>query len=269
MKYFFADKDWQSDNDDDAVAAGLPGGIPVTKLYDFNLAGGGPLMRDRLWVNGSYRNWRTDKLTLARNPDGSRAIDDNWIWNISGKAIWQINPDHKVTYAYNYNWKERFHRRDTPPNFAEDRASLWQTNPAFSTQGEVHARPQPRRLRVDVRDHGRRHQLLLPAGSRPRRHPPRRQLDEHRVGRGAAARRVAELPHADRQRVLAGQKHRNGRPRPEGRRAVRADGNGSEVLGQRRHLLRVRERSPDPGQVVQHADGARQQDPRDRVLRAG
>ena len=136
MKYFFADSDWQSDNDDDAVAAGLPGGIPVTKLYDFNLAGGGPLLRDRLWVNGSYRNWRTDKLTLARNPDGTRAIDDNWIWNISGTAIWQINPDHKVIYAYNYNWKERFHRRDTPPNFAEDRASLWQTNPAFSTQAK-------------------------------------------------------------------------------------------------------------------------------------
>ena len=32
---------------------GLPGGVPVTKLYDFNAAGGGALVRNRLWVNGS------------------------------------------------------------------------------------------------------------------------------------------------------------------------------------------------------------------------
>jgi hypothetical protein len=71
---------------------------------------------------------------LARNPDGSRAIDDNLIWNVSGKAIWQATTNQKIAGSYNYNWKERFHRRDTPPNFVEDKASLWQTNPAFSTQ---------------------------------------------------------------------------------------------------------------------------------------
>jgi hypothetical protein len=133
-KYFFADKDWQSVNDKEAKSLGLAGGIPVVKLYDFNLAGGGPVIRDRLWINGSYRNWRTDKLTLVRNPDNTRAIDDNLIWNLSGKALWQFAESQKVGFSYNYNWKERFHRRDTPPNFVEDRASLWQTNPAFSTQ---------------------------------------------------------------------------------------------------------------------------------------
>ena len=136
MKTFYAHKSWQSENFDDAIAAGLPGGIPITKLYDFNLAGGGPLVRNRLWVNGAYRNWRVDKLTLARNPDGSRAIDDNLIWNTSGKGTWQATNDQKVGFSWNYNWKERFHRRDTPPNFAEDRASLWQTNPAASTQAK-------------------------------------------------------------------------------------------------------------------------------------
>jgi hypothetical protein len=134
MKSFYANKNWQSENFDDAIAAGLPGGVPITKLYDFNVAGGGPLMRDRLWVNGLYRNWRADKLTVVRNPDGTRAIDDNLIWNISGKGIWQASSNQKLAVSWNYNWKERFHRRDTPPNFVEDRASLWQTNPAASTQ---------------------------------------------------------------------------------------------------------------------------------------
>ena len=91
-------------------------------------------MRDKLWINGAYRNWRVDKLTLARNPDGSRAIDDNLIWNTSGKGLWQASTNQKLGVSWNYNWKERFHRRDTPPNFVEDRASLWQTNPASSTQ---------------------------------------------------------------------------------------------------------------------------------------
>ncbi len=95
MKTFYANKNWQSDNFDDAIAAGLPGGIPITKLYDFNLAGGGPLVRDKLWINGAYRNWRVDKLTLARNPDGSRAVDDNLIWNTSGKGLWQASPNQK------------------------------------------------------------------------------------------------------------------------------------------------------------------------------
>ena len=134
MKTFYSHPSWQSENFDDAIAAGLPGGIPITKLYDFNVAGGGPLIRDRLWINGGYRNWRVDKLTLARNPDGTRAIDDNLIWNTSGKGNWRASNNQKVGLSWNYNWKERFHRRDTPPNFAEDRASLWQTNPAASTQ---------------------------------------------------------------------------------------------------------------------------------------
>lgn len=133
-KYFYSNPSWQSDNSVD-LPLGFPGGNPVTKLYDFNVAGGGPIMRDRLWVNGAYRNWRVDKQTLgARNPDGTPATDDNLIWNISGKALWQASGNQKISFAYNYNWKERFHRRDTPPSFVEDRASLHQTNPAFSTQ---------------------------------------------------------------------------------------------------------------------------------------
>jgi hypothetical protein len=134
VKTFYSRPAWQGDNFADAIAAGLPGGIPITQLYDVNVAGGGPLVRNRLWINGAYRNWRVDKLTLARNPDGSRAIDDNLIWNTSGKGIWQASGTQRLAVSWNYNWKERFHRRDTPPNFAEDQASLWQTNPAASTQ---------------------------------------------------------------------------------------------------------------------------------------
>ena len=200
MKTFYAHRTWQSENFDDAIAAGLPGGIPITKLYDFNLAGGGPLVRNRLWVNGAYRNWRVDKLTLARNPDGSRAIDDNLIWNTSGKGIWQASSDQKLGVSWNYNWKERFHRRDTPPNFAEDRASLWQTNPAASTQ--IKYTLARRKLVFDstfgIMD-GVTNYYYQPGHAR-HRHPRRGHRPQRSVRRRGAARGSAELSRPVRQR---------------------------------------------------------------------
>ena len=61
-------------------------GNPTKRTYDFNLAGGGALVKDRLWVNGSFRRWVVDKLVNAKNLDGTQAIDDNDLVNYSGKA---------------------------------------------------------------------------------------------------------------------------------------------------------------------------------------
>src|SRR5262249_31371642 len=52
-------------------------GNPTKKTYDFNVAGGGALVKDRLWVNGAYRYWIVDKLVNAKNADQTQAIDDN------------------------------------------------------------------------------------------------------------------------------------------------------------------------------------------------
>lgn len=113
------------------------GGNPVKKQYDFNLNIGGPLIRDKLWFFGAYRNWKVDKQTLgARNPDGTFAVDDNKITNYSTKLTWAAAKNHKFSGSWNYNWKERFHRRDTPPNFVEDKASYIQQQPGSSVAGK-------------------------------------------------------------------------------------------------------------------------------------
>lgn len=113
------------------------GGNPVTEQYDFNVNMGGPIVRDKLWFFGSYRNWKVDKQTLgARNPDGTFAIDDNKITNYSAKLTWAAAQNHKFMGSWNYNWKERFHRRDTPPNFVEDKASYIQQQPGYSVAGK-------------------------------------------------------------------------------------------------------------------------------------
>ena len=129
----------ESDNLANGIAAGkipatLPGN-PTKTTWDFNIAGGGAVMQDRLWVNGSIRRWIVDKLVNARNADQTQAIDDNLLKNYSGKAVASLTSNEKLTFSYNYNNKIRGHRRDGTFN-APDIASLVQNNPASSTQAK-------------------------------------------------------------------------------------------------------------------------------------
>ncbi len=141
LRYNFSNDDLQSENHVDAAqsAAALGQtflGNPTLKTYDFNLSGGGAIVRNRLWVNGTIRKWVVNKLVNARNPDGSQALDDNDLKNYSGKAVAQITPNQKIGVSYLWNDKIRGHRRDTPPNIMPDVASLVQTNPAQTTQAK-------------------------------------------------------------------------------------------------------------------------------------
>ena len=110
-------------------------GNPTKTTYDVNFAGGGALVKDRLWVNGSIRRWIVDKIVNARNVDGTQALDDNTLKNYSGKAVFSASTNQKWVFSYNYNNKIRGHRRDGTFN-APDIASLVQTNPASSTQAK-------------------------------------------------------------------------------------------------------------------------------------
>jgi len=111
-------------------------GNPTKTTYDFNVAGGGALIKDKLWVNGSYRYWVVDKLVNAKNPNGTQAIDDNTLKNYSGKGVYSLDANNKFVVSYNWNNKIRGHRRDTPPDLQDDISSLVQTNPASATQAK-------------------------------------------------------------------------------------------------------------------------------------
>jgi outer membrane receptor protein involved in Fe transport len=129
----------ESDNVQNGIDEGtLPSnflGNPVKTMWDFNLAGGGAIVKDKLWVNGSIRRWIVDKLVAARNADGTQAIDDNTLKNYSGKAVFSASANQKWSVSYNWNNKIRGHRRDGAFQ-APDIASLVQTNPASSTQAK-------------------------------------------------------------------------------------------------------------------------------------
>ena len=135
-RYYYANDGLQAENFADVSRQfNFPGGNPITEQYDFNVIGSGPIVKDKIWFFGSYRRWKVDKKLLSVfNPDGTNAIDDNMIWNGSGKLTMQANPNHRIGVVYNYNSKNRYHRRDTPPNFVEDKASYVQEQPGYTGQ---------------------------------------------------------------------------------------------------------------------------------------
>src|SRR5215204_3596767 len=143
MRYSFANDGLQAENHLGDDLQFLPSGArtnflgnPTQKTYDANLSGGGALIQNKLWVNGTIRRWVVNKLTNAKNADGSQALDDNTLKNYSGKAVASLTSNNRLTFSYLWNDKIRGHRRDTPPDNVPDIAALVQTNPAQTTQAK-------------------------------------------------------------------------------------------------------------------------------------
>jgi hypothetical protein len=111
-------------------------GNPTKKTYDINLSGGGAIVQNRVWVNGTVRRWIVDKMVNARNADGSQALDDNDLKNYSGKVVAQLTSNNKLAFSYLWNDKIRGHRRDSSTQIIPDVASVVQTNPVQTTQAK-------------------------------------------------------------------------------------------------------------------------------------
>lgn len=109
---------------------------PRTKilgLFDSNLSLSGPVIKNKLWWTASGKlNSLNQLVTGSYNADGTQAVDDNRIWNASGKLSYQMNSANALHFSYNRNQKNRYHRRSE--NFTEDRASHLQDQPGYVTQ---------------------------------------------------------------------------------------------------------------------------------------
>ncbi len=137
---YFMNDALQSDNIDDDLRERMgiaPGGQtgaagnPVDISYDWSSTLGGPIKQDKAWFFGALRWWRLDQFQIgATNPDGSQAIDDNRIRNFMGKVTYQVTPETRTSLMFNRNLKDRFHRRDSPYLFVEDRATVLQDQPS-------------------------------------------------------------------------------------------------------------------------------------------
>ena len=136
LRYNFSNDDLQGENwaDTQALNSNFRGN-PTLKTYDMNLSGGGAIVQNRVWVNGTVRRWIVNKLVSNLNPDGTQALDDNTLKNYSGKVVAQLTTNNKVSAGYFWNDKIRGHRRDGS-NRIPDIASVHQVNPVQTTQAK-------------------------------------------------------------------------------------------------------------------------------------
>lgn len=109
---------------------------PRTKilgLFDSNLSLSGPIVKNKLWWTASGKlNSLNQLVTGSYNADGTQAVDDNRIWNASGKLSYQMDSANVLHFSYNRNQKNRYHRRSAA--FTEDRAAHLQDQPGYVTQ---------------------------------------------------------------------------------------------------------------------------------------
>jgi hypothetical protein len=109
----FANKDLSGSNLTDAyVAQGLTAVNGLKRTWDFNPNGGGPLIKDKLWFYGAYRNnqiqkyvadafYSKDPLSWQFNPDKTRQAADTQVHrNYALRLTWQASPRNKINFSY-------------------------------------------------------------------------------------------------------------------------------------------------------------------------
>src|SRR5262245_15040056 len=122
---------WQWDNLGRSLTdRGLTNVSQILKIYDFNPTVGGPIRKDKLWYQLTFRRQRVDKTIVDsyydKNPDPIKyeadltrpAVDDGWAWNAAVRTTYQINQKSKATFYFDRSNRERPHwgaSAATPP----------------------------------------------------------------------------------------------------------------------------------------------------------
>src|SRR4029079_2142622 len=114
----YAGEGWQSANlSDDLKARGLTTGNRINRIWDLNPALGGPLVKDRLWIYGSYRHWGTYKTVaqsfrdadfseLFYKPSTEQNLFPVWHQSAVSRLTTQVSQKNKVNvYA---DWQYTF-----------------------------------------------------------------------------------------------------------------------------------------------------------------
>ena len=110
----FSDRRFQGDNlGQDLIDAGLRSPDVVSSIWDTSFDLGGPVVRDRLWFHGAYRNWGLKKLPantfydtdpndFVFEPDLTRpGVDEQYDQSASLRFTWQATRGNKFAVYYN------------------------------------------------------------------------------------------------------------------------------------------------------------------------
>jgi hypothetical protein len=111
----YAGEGWQSSNlDDEQRSKGLLTGNKINRIWDINPALGGPIIKDRVWVYGSYRHWGTYNTVAGSFKDKDfselfyqKSDEQNLfpVWHQSGAARLTAQANSKNKFNVYYDWQ--------------------------------------------------------------------------------------------------------------------------------------------------------------------
>jgi hypothetical protein len=111
-------------------------GSPFDMTRDTSASLGGPLIKDKWWLFGSYRRYDLRQRILSvTDQAGNPVVDVNHQTNTDLRSDYQINSKNKFSFIWLYNEQNRFFRRDTAYSFVTQDASWLQIEPAYILQG--------------------------------------------------------------------------------------------------------------------------------------
>ncbi len=115
----------------------VPSGTPFIMARDLATNLGGPLLRDKWWLFGSWRLYDLKESVLSvMNPDGTPVTDPNHQSNTTLRSDYALNANNHLNFVWWYNEQNRFFRRDTSYAFVDTGASWRQIEPAYILQTE-------------------------------------------------------------------------------------------------------------------------------------
>lgn len=111
-------------------------GSPIFLDRDTTASLGGPIMKDKWWLFGSYRRYDVDlSILTVRDQAGNPVPDINHQTNTDLRSDWQVGQRNRFSLVWLYNSQNRFFRRDTAYQFVSKEASWLQIEPAYILQG--------------------------------------------------------------------------------------------------------------------------------------
>jgi Carboxypeptidase regulatory-like domain len=125
------DKNWQADNvPPDLRAVGYTA-AGVNKVYLYGANVGGPIIRDKLWLFGTWGIQDIDKLTL------SGSSDKTWLQSGYARLDFQLTPTTRINGFLEYDSKLKWGRAMFGYT-EQDADTLWdQTGPSYLWKGQL------------------------------------------------------------------------------------------------------------------------------------
>ena len=112
-------KSLQSDNTKAAIAKGLRAPDALSKVWDINVAEGGPIKKDTLWFFTSFRDWGVYQyIANSFFKNGDQTIDDARITSGVLRLTSRLGQKHKVSAYLDRIRKFRGHENSAPAGYA-------------------------------------------------------------------------------------------------------------------------------------------------------